>query len=206
MKNGHILSAIVGGACFGIPYVIGSAVTMPYILPVSLALGVVGYGAGNLLFVDNKKNEVSIIEGKKVEEVLADAKKINANILNMINKVEDTSLQKDIREIYQIANKIIATVAKDNKKIKNVENFFTYYLPETLNLLKKYDEIENQKLGKSSEDFMKKTREMVSKIKDAFQAQLAHLYQEDIMDTSADMKVFDSMIKSDGYGDKDFKL
>ena len=79
-------------------------------------------------------------------------------------------------------------------------------MPETLNLLKKYDEIENQRLGKASEEFMKKTRDMVSKIKDSFNQQLAHLYQEDIIDTNAEMKVFDSMIKSDGYGDSDFKL
>ena len=61
------------------------------------------------------------------------------------------------------------------------------------------------KQGKG-EEFMKKTRDMVSKIKDSFNQQLAHLYQEDIIDTNAEMKVFDSMIKSDGYGDSDFKL
>lgn len=131
---------------------------------------------------------------------------MNSAILNMINKVEDDKLKQDIREIYQTANKIINTVSKDNKKVRNVENFFTYYLPETLNLLMKYDEIENQRLGKASEEFMKKTRDMVSKIKDAFNQQLAHLYQEDIIDTNAEMKVFDSMIKSDGYGNSDFKL
>lgn len=160
---------------------------------------------GNLLFSDNKTTDLKITEDN-IEDILSNAKKMNASILNMINKVEDVRLQQDIREIYQTANKIISTVGKDNSKIKNVENFFTYYLPQTLSLLKKYDEIENQRLGKSSEDFMTKTRDMVSKIKDAFKQQLAHLYQEDIIDTSAEMKVFDAMIKSDGYGDSDFKL
>ena len=158
------------------------------------------------MFSDSKTNMTICNNNENLVDVLYNAKKINSAILNMINKVEDDVLKQDIRAIYQTANKIINTVSKDNKKVRNVENFFTYYLPETLNLLKKYDEIENQRLGKASEEFMKKTRDMVSKIKDSFNQQLAHLYQEDIIDTNAEMKVFDSMIKSDGYGDSDFKL
>ncbi len=201
MKKGYILSAIVGGACFAVPFCLEIAT-----MPVSLLFGVLGYGAGTLMFSDSKTNMTIGNNNENLVDVLNNAKKMNSAILNMINKVEDDVLKQDIRAIYQTANKIINTVSKDNKKVRNVENFFTYYLPETLNLLKKYDEIENQRLGKASEEFMKKTRDMVSKIKDSFNQQLAHLYQEDIIDTNAEMKVFDSMIKSDGYGDSDFKL
>ncbi|MCX4303027.1 MAG: 5-bromo-4-chloroindolyl phosphate hydrolysis family protein [Clostridia bacterium] len=201
MKKGYILSAIVGGACFAVPFCLEIAT-----MPVSLLFGVLGYGAGTLMFSDSKTNMTLGKNNENLVDVLNNAKKMNSAILNMINKVEDDVLKQDIRAIYQTANKIINTVSKDNKKVRNVENFFTYYLPETLNLLKKYDEIENQRLGKASEEFMKKTRDMVSKIKDSFNQQLAHLYQEDIIDTNAEMKVFDSMIKSDGYGDSDFKL
>ena len=90
--------------------------------------------------------------------------------------------------------------------MRNVKNFFTYYLPETLQLLKKYDAIENQKLGNASNDFMKKTQDIVVKINEAFKKQLEQIYQDDIIDTSADIKVFDAVIKSDGYGESDFKI
>lgn len=200
MKKGHIISAVIGGFCFAIPYT-----AFNFTIPVALALGIMGYGAGNLVFVDGKKTDLEITKDN-IDDIIALAKKKNTAILNMINKVEDEDLQKNIREIFNTANQIIKTVEKDNKKIKKVENFFTYYLPETFNLLQKYDEIENQNLGKSSEEFMQKTRDMISKIKDVFKQQLAHLYQNDIIDTNAEMKVFDAMIKSDGYGDSDFKL
>lgn len=201
MKKGHILSAVVGGACFAVPYL-----ALSFELPMALILGIMGFGAGNLLFSDTKSNTNIEVKEDNIKEVLAQARKMNSSILNMINKVENDSLKQDIREIYQTADKIIVTVANDNKKIRSVENFFTYYLPETLKLLKSYDIIENQKLGNASEEFMKKTRNMVEKINEAFKNQLAHLYQEDIVDTNAEMKVFDSMIKSDGYGENDFKL
>lgn len=201
MKKGHIFSAIVGGACFAVPYL-----ALSFELPVALIIGVMGFGAGNLLFSESKSNTGNVVKENDLKETIASAKKMNSSILNMINRVEDDNLKQNIREIYQTSNKIITAVANDNKKIRNVENFFTYYLPETYKLLKSYDTIENQKLGSASEDFMKKTRDMISKINEAFKNQLAHLYQNDIIDTNAEMKVFDSMIKSDGYGESDFKL
>ena len=204
MKNGPIFSGIAGGICFAVPYLILSG---PMVVPVSIAAGVLGFGAGTLVFSDSKRKDITIdMEHEDVEQILVKAKKMNSDIIGMVNRVENDDLKNDIRTIYQTTNKIISTVEKTPKKIKYVSTFFSYYLPETLKLLRKYDEIENQKLGKSSDKFMEDTRKMISKIKGAFNEQLAHLYQEDMLDTDASMKVFDSMMKSEGFEGNDFKL
>lgn len=203
MKNGPILSGIAGGICFAAPYLIFG----PGALPASIISGVLGFGAGTLLFSDSKPKEISIdTEHEDFQKVLTKAKKMNNDIMGMVNRVEDPDLQIDIRETYKTAKKIIEVVEKNPNKIKYVNTFFNYYLPETLKLLRKYDEIENQRIGKSGDEFMARTRKMISKIKDAFKEQLAHLYQEDLIDTDADMKVFDSMMKSEGFDGNDFKL
>ena len=139
---------------------------------------------------------------------MQEAKNTNSQILNMIPKLENESLQKDIKEIYQTANKIISTVEKNPKKYNKTSNFFDYYLPVTLNILKRYDEIENQKLTSSeSEKFMLQTKSMIEKVNVAFKNQLSNLYQSEIIDTDAEMKVFDSMLRADGYDVKsDFKI
>lgn len=200
MKNGSIISAIIGGIGFAVPYLLEMEASF------SLLIGVIAYGAGYLVFSDSAKTTQIDIKNEDFSEIIAKANKINSDILGMINRVEDEDLKQNIREIYRSGNKIINTVSKNNKKIRYAESFFTYYLPETYKLLNKYDEIENQKLGKSGEAFLSKTRDMVSKINEVFKQQLAHLYQEDMIDVDAEMKVFDSMIKSDGYGENDFKL
>ena len=200
MKIGTIMSALIGGAGFAVPYILEMGA------PFSLVIGVIAFGAGNLMFSENKTEIEIDVKNESFSDIIEKAKEMNSDILGMINRVEDKELKQDIREIYQSGRKIIDTVSKNNKKIRYVESFFTYYLPETYKLLKKYDEIENQKLGASGDVFLSKTRSMVSKINEAFKEQLAHLYQEDMIDTNAEMKVFDSMIKSDGYGENDFKL
>ncbi len=118
----------------------------------------------------------------------------------MILKVESQELKDNIKEINGTVNKIITTVEKKPDKMKRLGNFFDYYLPVTLNILKKYDEIENQKLN--SEDgkkFMIQTEKMIAKINNAFKNQLSNLYQADMVDTDAEMQVFEAMLKSDGY-------
>ena len=59
-----------------------------------------------------------------------------------------------------------------------------------------------------SKKFMESTQKMVKKINEAFKKQLSNLYQSDMIDTDAEMKVFDTMLKSDGYDvdDNDFKI
>ena len=125
-------------------------------------------------------------------------------IANMIPKVEDQNLKKQIREINETVTKIIETLQKKPYNAKKMNSFFEYYLPVTLNILKKYDEIENQKLGsEDSKKFMGKTQNMIEKINLAFKNQLNALYQSEIVDTDAEMKVLDNLLKADGYSAED---
>lgn len=133
---------------------------------------------------------------------------MNNKIEKIIPKIEDIELANIIKEISETATKIIDTIESKPEKLKKNNNFFNYYLPVTVNILNKYDEIENQRLTtEESKRFMESTKEMVTKINDAFKKQLSNLYQSDMIDTDAEMKVFDSMLKADGYNfEDDFKI
>lgn len=121
----------------------------------------------------------------------------------MIAKVENSELKKNIKEINETVTKIIDTIEKKPSKYKKMNNFFDYYLPVTLNILKRYDDIENQRLvSDDGKKFMKQTEGMIGKINNAFKNQLSNLYQSDIVDTDAEMKVFESMLYADGYDTK----
>ena len=169
----------------------------------SLAIGAAAFGAGELVFYTKQKQEVKI----NLEDTLKDAKNKNKQILAMVNKVEDASLRKSIREVSETITKIVETIEKNPKKARQMNNFFEYYLPITLNILTKYDEIENQRLSsEESKKFMNQTKNMMEKINVAFKNQLSNLYQTDMVDTDAEMKVFESMMKADGYDTStDFK-
>lgn len=194
MKNGNTVSAIVGGAFFAIPYL---ALSLP-VIP-SLVIGASAFAAGELVFT--KREEIEAKQKKQnLKKVLEKANEQNKHIFNMINRIEDKDMRKDLTEISNSVNKILDTVNKDINKVKNVDNFFDYYLPITVKIVDRYDEIENQNLSsKESKKICDSTKKMLKDINFAFNKILNSLYENDIMDMDAEMKVFNSMLKGDGF-------
>ena len=167
------------------------------------AIGIAAYGAGVLLFNDKTKIDISSNITLKEREALNEAKELVKKMDLVIYRLEDPTLVKNAKQICNTSNKIIETIEKKPNKLKNARNFLNYYLPVTLKILERYDEIENQKLStESATKFMSSVQNMIEKIKDAFEKQLSSIYQEEIVDTDAELKVFESMLKTDGFVDE----
>ena len=197
MKNQGIVSAIVGGTFFAIPYL---GLAIPFVP--ALAIGAAAFGATELIFSGTKKLDDLKLTNKPLYDKLEKANKDNAFILSMIPKIEDNKVKEDLKEIHESTAKIITVVTKNPGKEKSISNFFDYYLPVLVKIVSRYDEIENQRLtSKDSKKFMSSTASMIEEVNDAFKKILASLYQEEIVDADAEMKVFNQMLKSDGFND-----
>ncbi|MBQ6547059.1 MAG: 5-bromo-4-chloroindolyl phosphate hydrolysis family protein [Bacilli bacterium] len=197
MKNKEIVSAIVGSTFFAIPY-LGLSIT----LGPALAIGAAAFGASELVLSGVKTKEILKDTNRSLYLKINKARKENKEILNLISKVESEETKKNLKEIHDTVNKIIATVEENPKKEDSLGNFFEYYLPVLIKIVKKYDEVENQKLGSSEgQDFMKKADKMIADTNRAFGTILSDLYEKDIIDADADMKVYNIMLKADGIVD-----
>ena len=203
LKQEYIYSCLLGGTFFAVPYLACGIGALP-----SAAIGVAAYGAGILLFRDKKKVDIS--DNFEAEDKLAikQAKESIIKMQNISKQLESPQLVQNVKSIYITSNKIIETVEKKPEKLKKVRNFLNYYLPVTIKILERYDEIENQKLTtKESKKFMSSVENMIKKIKDAFEEQLSNIYQTEMVDTDAELKVFESMLKADGFLDEiDFNI
>lgn len=197
MKNKEVLSGILGGSFFAATYL---AVGIP-IIPALLV------GAGAFLGSELLMSKTNIITFDKVDEtnvekVLIDARNKNKYILDMIPKIDDIEIQKYLKEINMTTGKIINTVYKNKKKIKQTEKFFTYYLPITVGIVNKYDDIENQNLSsRDAKKFFDNAHESLREINSSFKKILDNLYESDIENATADMKVLNNILKSDGFSD-----
>ena len=200
MKKRYIYSCILGGTFFAVPYLALGISALP-----AAAIGVAAYGAGNLLFKDRTKIDLSDDISFNDKEDLKKAQAMVKNIRDISTKLE---IIKNTKEICDTSDKIIDTVIEKPEKIKKIRNFLSYYLPVTKKILERYDEIENQKLNTTeTKKFMASVEEMIAKIKKAFEEQLSNIYQTEMIDTDAELKVFESMLKSDGFIDNiDFDL
>jgi len=201
--NKNIISAVIGGGFFATT----SVMLGLECLYISLPIGIAAYVASSLVLSDNKKDEIKDTR-KNLYDVLKEAKTVNEEIYSVMGKIEDKKLVENIKEIHDTTSKIINTVSKNPEKLKQASSFFSYYLPVTLKILIKYDEVENQRLeSKNSKEFMTSVKDMISKTNLAFKSQLSNLYHSDMIDTDAEMKVLDTMLKTEGYSDiNDFDI
>lgn len=204
MKKGYIVSAILGGSFFAIPYL---ALGVP-VWGSALMAGA-AFGAGMLIFGRSKDTNLELTYGENNHyEILKQAKENTTQLKELTGELKSVNLINDVKEICETSNKIIDTLSKKPEKLKQAHNFLNYYLPVTIKILKRYDEIENQELTtKESIKFMNSIQDMLAKIKVAFENQLSNLYQSDMVDTDAEMKVFESMLKMDGFTENhDFNI
>ena len=200
MKNKEVVSAIVGSAFFAVPYL-----GLSFALAPALAIGCVAFGASELVLSGFKTKESLKDTDRELYLKITKAKKQNREILELVPKVESESTKKNLMEIYDTVIKILNTVQFNPKKAKKIDNFFDYYLPVLLKIVNKYDEVENQQLkSQEGKDFLIKADKMIKDTNNAFSSILASLYQSDIMDVYADMKVYNLMMKADGITGDDF--
>lgn len=201
MKNNNVIAAIVGGTFFAVPYI---ALSIP-ILP-SLAIGSAAFIAGELVFKKNNKDIFNVSSGD-FKKTIINAKKQNMHIKDMIANLEDKNIKDNLNEIYDSVSKIVNTIEINPGKVKNINNFFDYYLPLTIKIIDRYDEIEDNRLSsKDSKKFIESTNEMVKEINYAFKNILNKIYESDIIDTDAEMKVLNSMLKMDGFDSKEINV
>ena len=194
MKGKDLVSAALGSAFFAVPYV---ALATP-IIP-AVAIGAAAFTASELVFSSFKPKETLKTTNITLYEKLTKAKRENKQIINLIPKIDSMEIRDCLNHIHDTVYKIIKEIEKNPRKEKNIKNFFDYYLPVLVKITDRYDEIENQRLVSSEgKSFMKKADLMIKNTKDAFDTILASLYQKDIMDADAEMKIYDMMMDADG--------
>lgn len=194
MKNKEVTSAILGSTFFAIPYLGLSVALAP-----SLVIGGCAFLASELMFSGVKTKEKLKNTNRSLYQKIQEARKEQKQIKTLIPKVDNTETKQNLKEINETINKILEEVEKNPKKEKSLNNFFDYYLPVLIKITTRYDEIENTRLtSKDEKTFMTKAQNLIKDTNKAFKTILSNLYQKDIMDTDADMKVYELMLKADG--------
>jgi 5-bromo-4-chloroindolyl phosphate hydrolysis protein len=200
MKNREIISGVVGASFFAIGYLGLSIAALP-----ALAVGTTAYVASELLLSGKKEeiNNINITLSQRIAKARKDIKHIN----ELIKEIDDKEIKKYLDDISSSSTKIINTIEKTKIDNKTSNKFLDYYLPVCVNILDRYDEIENQDLtSKDSKKFMDNSANMVVETDLAFEKILNNLYQDNIENNEAEMKVYNQMLKSDGYNSAELKL
>ena len=203
MKASYIISIIIAIIAFCGLYL---GLDLNVIFSIFISLG--SYYALTLIFNRNEVLQERIdLERLEYEQLTAQASNTIKQIKGLEGKIENSGIQSNISQICETSDKILLSLKEKPKKMKQVRKFVDYYLPFTLKILDQYDRVENQSLtSQESIDFMERVERMLGRVKLACEAQLNNMYDLDIIDTNADIKVFETMLKTDGLVDNNMNI
>lgn len=139
----------------------------------------------------------------ELQSVIYQGKRAIADIRRLNDEIPDERISAQIDLIERLTAQIFDCVRKNPKKLSQIRQFLNYYLPTTIKLMEQYVTLQNQSLKTENiTEGMQKIEDLLDKVIIAFQRQLDALFEADVVDTTADIRVMEQMMASEGLTNK----
>lgn len=131
------------------------------------------------------------------------------NYVRMIRKCNDEipgeEMTGKLDRLEFLVTRIFAQVEKEPDQAPELRKLLNYYLPTTQKLLEAYRDLDKQEVQVSNIAQTKKDIEQtVDTINQAFERFLDEMFRDTAWDIQSDISVLNTMLKQDGYLEKDF--
>ena len=139
----------------------------------------------------------------ELQSVIYQGKRAIADIRRLNDEIPDERISAQIDLIERLTAQIFDCVRKNPKKLSQIRQFLNYYLPTTIKLMEQYVTLQNQSLKTENiTEGMQKIEDLLDKVIIAFQRQLDALFEADVVDITADIRVMEQMMASEGLTEK----
>ena len=136
---------------------------------------------------------------EKKEETISRSDRILRQIRADNDLIADEEVSSKIDRIEDRTRKIFAIVDERPEKEEQLYTFLNYYLPTTLKALENYARLESQGIETASiKEAKEKINSMLDELAQGYEKQLDRLFENDVVDISADIEVMRQMLKQDG--------
>lgn len=121
--------------------------------------------------------------------------------------ISDQSIKECLARMDKAFSGILEYITANPNKSSQVRRFMNYYLPTTIKLLDTYQRLDKQAVkGENIISSMEDIDKFMFTVADAFEKQLDSLFSDEAMDISADISVFETMLKQEGLHEEELKF
>ena len=136
----------------------------------------------------------------EIDALLVERDRAVGEMRRLNDSIKDVKISAQISHLEVTTGKIIDAVVEKPAKLPQIRKFMNYYLPTTLKLLNSYEQLSRQSVkGENITSTMFNIAGMMHTVADAFEKQLDSLFSDEAMDISADITVFETMLKQEGF-------
>jgi 5-bromo-4-chloroindolyl phosphate hydrolysis protein len=168
-------------------------------LVLSLVFSIVAFVGGLFLF---QRRRAEVIEKENDLRSSLDAgDKKHSEIRALQRKIRKPTVLSKLKEIDDVVERILDGIKKYPSKLRHARQFLDYYLDATIKILTKYVDISSQNVRDPGiQASLARVEGMLGTLKDAFDAQLAKLLSNDVMDLDSALQTLKQAIEMEGLG------
>ena len=141
---------------------------------------------------ERKKTELS----EENAALLARGRTNLTQLRSMSVRIRNAELRGKCAAICKTAEKILQALRDDPSDIPTVRKFFNYYLPTLGSIITKYEYLERS--GAPLDEMTQKVSGYLDQIQSAMDRQYANLFEDDLLDMTAEMQTMTAVCRQDG--------
>ena len=135
----------------------------------------------------------------EVQAIIDEGKRAQSELGRLYASIPDLAVKRKIRDIMEVADKIIEDAIEDPSDVPQIKKFLDYYLPTTIKLLNAYDRMGAQGIeGENISGTMKNIDEMLDTAIEAYHKLLDSLFANQALDIETDIEVMNTLLKREG--------
>ncbi len=155
---------------------------------------------------EQRKEVIPQTGNERADQLITAGQELMSAIRRENDLITDVDLTEKINTLDATLHKIFLAVADEPEKAAKIRRSIDYYLPTTLKMLTGYRQLDQRNVrSEDAEKLRDQIRQGMDMVVSAFQKQLETLYQAEILDISTDIEVLDTILKSEGLLESDFK-
>lgn len=149
---------------------------------------------------EEKEEKPSSTGDPEVDKLIREGKEYLKKLRAADDAIPDETLSADITRMEKASADIFRFIGEHPEKAPEIRKFMNYYLPTTLKLLNSYQRLSSQSVkGETISSTLFNIAGMMHTVADAFEKQLDSLFADEAMDISADITVFETLLKQEGF-------
>ena len=132
---------------------------------------------------------------KELQE-LAILKQNIHGLRKLFDEINNEDIKKELKEIIKISDKIYKEIIVNTEKLYKIEKFNNYYLITVEKVVRKYIKLSKNKVNNNeTETFFSKIEEFLNNVSTSFNNLYQSLYNDEVIDIDAEMKVMEKEMK-----------
>lgn len=159
---------------------------------------------------DQKESTPLVPKNTEEQDELQKMVAAGREYVNMLREANDAipgeQISQKLTKLEHVISRIFETVEKHPDQMKEMERFMDYYLPTTVKLVNAYRDFDSvETAGNNVVSAKQEIENTLDTINQAFEQLLDDLYQDAALDASTDASVLQTILKSEGFTDSDFR-